>query len=141
MRVALILVLVLALLRPAVAADPVPGAADQRAIRQVIERQIDAFRRDDGAGAFAFASPAIQAQFGSADVFMAMVRTGYAAVYRPRDVRFLELGTVEGRLVQRVGVVGPDGRPAVAHYVMQRQPDGSWRIDGCVLTRTDDRVT
>src|SRR5262249_39068567 len=37
--------------------------ADQAAIRQVIEQQLQAFQHDDGAGAYAFASPSIQKQF------------------------------------------------------------------------------
>jgi len=40
-----------------------------------------------------------------------------------------------GTIIQRVELVGPDGVPALAHYVMQRQSDGSWRINGCFLTR------
>jgi len=31
-------------------------------------------------------------------------------------------------------MVGPDGEEVVARYTMERQPDGSWRIDGCILT-------
>ena len=30
-------------------------------------------------------------------------------------------------------LVGPDGKSWVALYTLQRQPDGTWKIDGCVL--------
>ena len=113
--------------------------ADALVIRQVIESQMAAFQRDDGPGAYAFASPTIQQKFGSADIFMEMVRTGYAAVYRPRTVEFRGLHSEGGRLLQDVFVVGPDGNPALAIYEMQRQPDGSWRINGCWLTRAPDQ--
>jgi len=113
--------------------------ADAAAIRQVIEAQMAAFRKDDGAGAYAFASPTIQEKFVNADIFMEMVRTGYPAVYRPRDVEFRELRLEDGRLFQEVFVIGPDGSPALAIYEMQRQPDGSWRINGCWLTRAPDQ--
>jgi hypothetical protein len=42
-------------------------------------------------------------------------------------------------LLQEVYVVGPDGNPVLAIYEMQRQPDGSWRINGCWLTRAPDQ--
>jgi hypothetical protein len=70
-----------------------------------------------------------------------MVRSAYQAVYRPREVEFRDLVPVEGRWTQRVLVVGPDGVPVVAQYVMERQPDGTWRIDGCVFEQTNESTT
>src|ERR1700756_3001229 len=64
------------------------STADRGAIRAVVEDQLAAFQRDDGAAAFAFASPGIQAEFGTVENFMAMVRSGYQPVYRPREVAF-----------------------------------------------------
>jgi hypothetical protein len=112
---------------------------DQPAIRQVIESQMTAFQKDDASGAYAFASPTIQEKFVNADIFLEMVKTGYAAVYRPRNVEFRELKLENGRLLQEVFVVGPDGSPVLAIYEMQRQPDGSWRINGCWLGRAPDQ--
>ena len=116
-------------------------AGDEDSIRAVIADQMAAFRRDDAAGAYSFATPKIQQQFGNAEIFLEMVRTGYRPVYRPSSVEFLDLVTVEGQLVQRVYVIGPDGRPRTALYIMERQPDGSWKIDGCILTESDDKAT
>ena len=110
-------------------------------IRRVIEGQLAALRRDDGEGAFAFASPGIRAMFGDAATFLRMVRTGYPPVYRPREVEFRSLGVEDGRLTQRVLLVGPDGVPVVARYYMEQQPDGSWRIGGCVLEQAPDVTT
>lgn len=118
-------------------ASDVPSA-DRAAIRGVIGAQIEAFRRDDGAAAFAFASPGIQRLFGDPDSFMRMVRGGYQPVYRPRDVVFRDLVRLSGDLVQVVEVVGPDGRRVLALYPMEQQPDGSWRIAGCQLVEPDD---
>jgi hypothetical protein len=127
---------------PAGAESPAAiGPADRRAILSVIGEQLEAFRRDDGAAAFAFASPGIRAQFRDPETFMAMVRSGYRPVYRPREVEFRDLVELAGRLTQRVLLVGPDGVAVVAHYFMQRQPDGSWRIDGCILKGADDLTT
>jgi hypothetical protein len=106
------------------------GAA---AVRAVIERQLDAFRRDDAEEAFSYATPGIREMFGSAANFLTMVRASYAAVYRPRSVAFREVYVVHGEARQVVALVGPDGQPVNAVYHLQRQPDGAWRINGCVL--------
>jgi hypothetical protein len=109
-------------------------------IRAVIEAQLEAFQADDGAKAFGFASPAIQNLFGDPETFLEMVRRGYPAVYRPRQVEFQELTGGGDGMTQRVLLVGPDGVPVVAAYLMQRQPDGSWRINGCILERSPDQT-
>jgi hypothetical protein len=106
-----------------------------------IESQLLAFQRDDGERAFSFASPGIRRKFANTGIFMAMVRNGYPAVYRPREVEFRDLRAEAGRLLQEVLFVGPDGRPVLAVYEMQQQPDGSWRIDGVTLARAADEMT
>ncbi|HEY4037776.1 MAG TPA: DUF4864 domain-containing protein, partial [Burkholderiaceae bacterium] len=53
------------------------SAGDARAIRAVIEAQLDAMAADDEARAFSFASPSIRMQFDDASSFMTMVRQGY----------------------------------------------------------------
>ena len=117
------------------------GEADRAAIREVIRGQLDAFRRDDGPAAFAYASPEIQRQFQTAELFMHMVRQGYPQVYWAREADFRDLETVGGAPTQLVLVVGANGTAALAAYRMQRQPDGSWRIDGCVLLRSGESAT
>lgn len=114
------------------------SAADRTAIRDVIGRQVEAFRRDDGAAAFGYASPDIQRLFGTAETFMDMVRQGYRPVYRPQVFEFREIVTLQGMVTQKVHVVGPDGRPVTAFYPMAQQPDGSWRIEGCYLQAPED---
>jgi hypothetical protein len=109
------------------------SAADRSAIEAVISRQIEAFRHDDGAAAFGFASPDIQGMFLTPERFMAMVRGGYQPVYRPREYHFARLAYVSDMLVQFVAIIGPDGTPVVAAYHMEQQQDGSWRIAGCEL--------
>jgi len=110
-------------------------------IVSVITRQIDAFRRDDGAEAFGYASPEIQAKFGTPAGFMHMVIEGYFPVYRPKAVRFLDLVEHEGSLIQHVLIVGPDDGAYLALYPMVQMPDGSWRINGCYLLRVPGQST
>ena len=103
---------------------------DQAAIQSVIESQLAAFQRDDGSKAFSYASPGIRGRFGNAENFMAMVQQGYSAVYRPSEVDFLEARSYSGSIAQAVRFVGPDGRTVIAIYMMERQADGEWLIDG-----------
>jgi Domain of unknown function (DUF4864) len=109
--------------------------ADRGVIDTIIADQIAAFRSDDGATAYGFASPMIQQIFPSADAFMAMVRKGYPQVYRPQRYSFSRLTTTPSGLpAQHVIILGPDGKTYEAVYTMQRQPDGSWKINGCQIT-------
>ncbi|OAI53804.1 hypothetical protein AYO46_00165 [Betaproteobacteria bacterium SCGC AG-212-J23] len=111
-------------------------AADAAAVRQVIEAQIDAFRKDDAARAFSYATAGIRTTFGTAENFMEMVRTQYAAVYRPRSVAFdAPIPLDDDALVQPVRLTDADGRAWIALYPMQRGADGVWRTNGCQLRR------
>jgi hypothetical protein len=121
------------------AADPAPSPVDAAAIRAVISHQLGAFLHDDGNAAYGDASPTIQALFHDPDTFMEMVRTGYQSVYRARGVEFRDLGMVDNRLIQQVYMTGPDGIPVLALYQMQKQPDGSWKINGCSIARAPDQ--
>lgn len=119
------------------ARDSVAGAA----IRDVISSQLQAFQRDDGPGAFAFASPGIRGRFQTPEVFMEMVRRHYAPVYRPSEVSFQTLRASPRGPVQEVLLVGPDGRVVLALYFMERQADESWRIDGVRLVDAPDMTS
>jgi len=130
----LIFTLLVALAPVAVEAQTL-GSGDRAAIRSVIEGQMAAFRRDDAVTAFGFANPTIRRIFGTPERFIEMVREGYAPVYRPSDVVFESLIPEEDKWIQAVSVTGPDGRPALALYTMEKQPDGTWLIAGCALTK------
>lgn len=115
------------------AAAVAEGEAD--AFRTVIQSQLDAFQRDDGAAAFAHASPMIKGMFRTPETFMAMVIQGYPQVYRPQSVDFGTTTVYRGQPAQIVHLLGPDGVPVIAYYQMQQQPDGSWKINGVYLER------
>ena len=122
------------------AQEPLP-AADARAVREVIEAQLDAFRRDDAPRAFSYASAGIREIFGTPEMFLEMVRTSYAVVYRAQSVQFDAPVVVEGDVLQPVRMTDAEGRAWLALYPMQRQPDGTWRIDGCRLARLAGQET
>jgi hypothetical protein len=140
LRILALLCLVAGVARPAAAQDPdsALSAGDRASIRETIQAQVDAFRRDDGETAFGLASPGIQGLFGSPTVFMEMVRQGYQPVYRPRAFTFGRIVILNGVPTQTANVISPDGRTVRALYPMTRLPDGHWRIDGCYLEAPDE---
>lgn len=108
----------------------------REAARAAISRQVEALGRDDAAAAYAQAAPSIQAIFPNADLFLGMVRNGYAPVYRHRSFAFGDVTDAdEARLTQDVRIQDEQGVDWTAHYSVERQPDGSWRITGCRLTK------
>jgi hypothetical protein len=108
-------------------------AADWDRIRGVVTAQREALVADDGERAFAFATPALRRQYGGAEAFMRMVRSGYRVLVDARYVELLEGTVIEGSTIQPLRLVMPDGVVLVALYTMERQRDGSWRIAGCVI--------
>ena len=132
---ALLLAVMLVFMAGTVRAQDV-SAADGTAIRGVISGQIESFQRDDAPGAFAFASPGIQRMFSTPERFLGMVQEAYPSVHHPRSVEFGGLSQEDGRIVQQVELIGPDGKPQLALYEMERGSDGIWRIAGCSLVRS-----
>ena len=132
-RLACALLLALA---PLVANAQTVSAADAAAVRKVIEAQLDAFRKDDAPRAFSYATAGIRLTFVTAENFMAMVRSEYPVVYRPRTVAFDKPVPVDDdELVQPVRMTDDGGRTWIALYPMERGSDGVWRTNGCQLRR------
>jgi ketosteroid isomerase-like protein len=124
----------------ALAADP-PTEADRAQIRDVIGQQLEAFKRDDGVAAFSFAAPGIKSIFGSVENFMSMVRNGYQPVHRWRSFAFRDIRLTEDLIIQKVHIEAQDGSSVTAFYVMEKQPDGTWRIAGCSLGAPEEQST
>ena len=120
---------------------PMAGAQEVMApspdIEATITGQFDAFRAEDVAGAWAFASPTIQSLFGSPDRFARMVEQGYPMVWAPGQVDFIDLQSFGGILVQRVQVIDRAGRAHYLGYQMVETPEG-WRINGVQLLPAPD---
>jgi hypothetical protein len=113
-----------------------PAFADDVATAQsVIRAQEQAFGRDDAAAAYSHAAPEIKQLFPQADIFMQMVRQGYAPVYRHKSFEFGEARSAGGRIAQRVHIVDDNGEVWEALYTLEQQPDGSLKITGCSLLK------
>ena len=105
--------------------------------RAIVERQFDAFQRDDGEAAYALAAPTIKQMFDDADHFMAMVRDQYAPVYRHRSAEFGAFKEEGDEASLEATLVDNDNVVWTALYSFRRVPNGDWLISGCVLVRAD----
>ena len=92
-------------------------------IHTLIQAQIDAFKKDDFAAAYALAAPSWKALYPSLQVFTAMVRSRFAQLQRPKSIVFGTISQTPQGPVQRIFVAGSDGRAYVANYSLQQQPD------------------
>ena len=109
--------------------------ADVDEAGRVVLQQLEAFRRDDFATAYTFASRTIHDMFDPAR-FEAMVRGGYPEI--ARSVRANIDGSKHGdggELYLFLHVQGDNGRVIEAVYELVRE-NGAWRING-VVTRPD----
>ena len=122
-------------------ASPILAEDDpQPQIQTVIENQIAAFKVDNFAVAFSYASPSIQSMFGTAENFGVMVQRGYPMVWRPAEVQFLDLRKMSGDFWQQVLIRDQAGVRHMVLYRMQKGPDG-WRINGVQLGKPADQFT
>jgi hypothetical protein len=120
---------------------PLASAADDIATAQnVIRSQEQAFSHDDAAAAYSYAAPAIREMFPQADIFMFMVQHSYAPVYRHKSFEFGEARVEGGQVAQRVHIVDANGEAWEALYTLEREPDGSLKIIGCVLLKAGQAV-
>ena len=118
---------------PARAAETAPPEA-----RALIEKQLDAFAHDDAEGAYSLAAPGIRALFTESETFMARVRRSYAPVYRHRSVEFGAFAEDGDKIEQSLTIVDEDNNVWTAIYYLARQPDGTWRTNGCVLVKSTE---
>ncbi|MFY9241073.1 MAG: DUF4864 domain-containing protein [Roseovarius sp.] len=107
-----------------------PQAMAQDAdVRAVISAQIEAFEIDDFEQAFSYASPTIRQVFRTPENFGVMVQRGFSMVWRPADVRFLDLENRDGALWQDVMVRDAAGDVFILEYEMIKLEAG-WKING-----------
>lgn len=116
------------------ALSPVTSAAQQAEIEQTITQQIDAFKADDFAQAFTYATPRLQQLFQTPQNFQRMVTTGYPMVWRPAEVRYLEMREYDGAFWQKVQITDAKGFTHMLLYRME-QTDAGWRIGGVQLLK------
>lgn len=122
------------------AADPLPDTEAQK-VREVIVAQLSALALDDADRAFETATPEVRAAIGSSNRFLAMVRGAYPMVYRPASVSFHKPEQEDGGVLQLVEIKDDDDKAWLALFALERQPDQSWRISGCVVAENHWKTT
>ncbi len=133
-RFALLFAFLIGCVSPAAAGDDVATA------RSIIRSQVDALARDDAATAYSYAAPGIHERFPQADLFLGIVRSNYAPVYRHKSFEFGEARSADGKIAQQVHIVDSDGVPWEALYTLEQQSDGSLKISGCMLIKSGQGV-
>lgn len=116
-----------------------PASADDAGdVQSVISGQLRAFKMGDGDAAYSYAAPNIKALFPTPSGFMAMVKGGYAVVANSNNVTFGPMLPVAGGFMQDVNMTDENGQSYIASYTLMRQADGSMKITGCRIRKSDD---
>lgn len=115
-------------------------ATDQKESRAVIEAQLEAFKQGDGPKAFSYAAPSVQTMFGDAETFMQMVRKGYDVVVQPASVRFVKFETDGMNALHAVQMIDRQKTLWNVYYVLQKRPDGTWRISSCETEKAETNL-
>ncbi|UWQ57835.1 DUF4864 domain-containing protein [Leisingera caerulea] len=111
-----------------------PAFAQREPVTAVIGSQFEAFLNNDAETAFTYASPNIRRIFGTPDRFGQMVRQGYPMVWRPAEVRYLDLREVAGNLWQRVMITDQNGTVHLLDYQMVKLESG-WKINAVQILK------
>ena len=114
--------------------------AESGQVQAVIAAQLAAFAEDDADGAFQTATPAVREAIGNSGRFLAMVRGAYPMVYHPASVTFHKAEVDDGSVLQLVEIKDDDDKSWLALFALERQPDASWRISGCVVAENHWRA-
>jgi hypothetical protein len=112
------------------------NAADVEAIHRVVQLQLDAFAEDDAVKAFDLSTSSTQDLLGTPGNFLQLIKEEYPAVYRNRSAFFSATEIFDEQALQVVQLTDPDDYVWVAIYRVQREADGSWKIQGCKLLQT-----
>jgi hypothetical protein len=105
--------------------------------RAVIQGQLDAFRKDDYAGAYRFAAKGIQEQF-PVSAFEKMVRESYPVIAKNEEAVF-GLSVDDGqKAIVNVRVLGQNKASTSYQYILERDDGDDWRILGVLVLRESD---
>jgi hypothetical protein len=133
-----------ALTKPLAQAAPAPQtsleAQTTSEAQTIVSKQIAAIERDDAVEAYSYAAPQIQAMFPDPEVFLTMVAAHYAAIHRHRSVEFGPVEQQNDRMAEAVIFTDSDGGVWTALYKLEKQPEGGWKISGCVLAKSEEKA-
>ena len=147
-KLLLTIVIIFGLHSPTVSAEPLdvqPAGVkteDVAKIRNIILSQLDAFREDDAEKAFSFAAPQIQKIFKTPEIFLHMVRKIISVSIPAAVVRVSRHPAHRRKHRSTAGGYRPDRHVGNgAFYIMEEQPDGTWKIGGCIMAQEPGKNT
>lgn len=105
-------------------------------IRSAVQAQIEALTKDDAVKAFDLTTEDTRNRLGSPDNFLKMIKEKYDPVYRHRMALYSSPQIVLGKVYQAVRLTDLDSHVWVAIYLMHKDEEGTWKIDGCQLVQT-----
>lgn len=112
---------------------------DKATIRQIIEKQLQAFQANDAEMALSLMSPTIRRKFEPID-FMVMIQKKYHAIIRPRSIMFRGFTLIDSFPGLISMIMDQDGDLIQVIFVVQHQQDYSWRIQGYELMPIDEKI-
>ncbi len=95
--------------------------AAMQSVRAVIERQIEALRRDDANAAFAQMAPRLKEKFGDGDAYLRVIHAQFPAILNARIVSFGDLRETSFGTAQAVNLSSGSGEQWLAFFLMDRQ--------------------
>lgn len=112
------------------------GKKEETAIQSAVQLQIEALTNDDADRAFALTTETTRSRLGSPDNFLRMIKEQYDPVYRHRTALYSAPTVVHGKVYQVVRLTDLESHVWLAIYLMHKDAEGTWKIDGCQLIET-----
>lgn len=113
--------------------------SDKAMIRQVVEKQLQAFQQKDTKTAFSLTSPIMQQKLSRQD-FVTILNDKYDCLVKPRSIMFRGFTLVNNYPALVSTIMDRQGNLAQGIFVMQHQPDYSWRIHGYDLIPLSEKI-
>jgi len=113
--------------------------SDKSLIRQLVEKQLQAFQENDSEAAFALTSPKIQSKFTPQDFVQTLSRE-YSAILKPRSIMFRGFTLVKNFPALISMIMDQEGNLVKVIFVVQHQQDYSWRIHGYELAGINEKI-
>ena len=113
--------------------------SDKAMIRQLIEKQLQAFQQNDTETAFSLTSPIMQKKVTRQD-FMTILNDKYDCLIKPRAFIFRGFTSVNNYPALVSTIMDREGNLAQGIFVVQHQSDYSWRIHGYELVPLSEKI-
>jgi hypothetical protein len=113
--------------------------SDKILIRQLIEKQLQAFQADDLATALSLTIPKIQRKF-TPQAFGQIISDKYGVLLKPRSIMFRGFTLVQNFPALIAMIMDREGNLVKVVFVVQHQQDYSWCIQGYELVGINEKI-